>query len=98
MTFSSIIRKNFIYNIRKFMSVYFVNTLIVAMLFIFGSLMFNSDVLEQAGKTRLYETIKMSLVGIIIFSIVFITYSTISFLKYRGKEFGMYVTLGMTTI
>ncbi|MEH6940871.1 ABC transporter permease [Bacillus sp. JJ722] len=97
MTFSSIIRKNFIHNIRKFMSVYFVNTLIVVMLFIFGSLMFNSDVLEQAGKTKLYEAITMSLVGIIIFSIVFITYSNISFLKYRGKEFGMYITLGMTT-
>ncbi|WP_042352957.1 ABC transporter permease [Bacillus massiliigorillae] len=97
MTFSAIIRKNFIYNIKKFMSMYFVNTLIVAMLFIFGSLMFNSDVLEQVGQTTLYETIKSALLVLVLFSIVFITYSNISFLKYRGKEFGMYITLGMTT-
>lgn len=97
MTFSSIIRKNFIHNVKKFMSIYFVNTLIIAMLFIFGSLMFNSDVLEQVGKTTFYETIKLALLGLVLFSIVFITYSNISFLKYRGKEFGMYFTLGMTT-
>ena len=85
MTFSSIIRKNFVYNIKKFMSVYFVNTLIVAMLFIFGSLMFNSDVLEQVGETTLYETIRSALLVLIMFSVMFITYSTVSFLKYRGK-------------
>ncbi|MDQ0089928.1 ABC-type antimicrobial peptide transport system permease subunit [Paenibacillus anaericanus] len=97
MTFSSIVRKNFIYNARKYMSLYFVNTLIVAILFMFGSLLFNSDVYRQVGTTTLYEVIKSALMGVVLFSIVFITYSNISFMKYRGKEFGMYITLGMTT-
>ena len=97
MTFSSIIRKNFIYNFKKYMSLYFVNTLIVAILFMFGSLFYNSDVLEQVGETTLYETIKTALLCVVLFSIVFITYSNVTFLKYRGKEFGMYITLGMTT-
>lgn len=97
MTFSSIVRKNFIYNTRKYMSLYFVNTLIVAILFMFGSLLFNSDVYRQVGTTTLYEVIKSALMGVVLFSIVFITYSNISFMKYRGKEFGMYITLGMTT-
>lgn len=97
MTFSSIVRKNFIYNVRKYMSLYFVNTLIVAILFMFGSLLFNSDVYRQVGTTTLYEVIKSALMGVVLFSIVFITYSNISFMKYRGKEFGMYITLGMTT-
>lgn len=97
MTFSSIIRKNFSYNFNKFISFYFVNSLIIAMLFMYGSLIYNPSILESIGKTTLYETVNMALMGIILFSIVFITYTNISFLKNRGKEFGMYLTLGMTT-
>ncbi|WP_010299413.1 ABC transporter permease [Clostridium senegalense] len=97
MTFSSIIRKNFIHNFNKYISFYLINALIVAMLFMYGSLMFNPIILQSIGKTSLYETIKIALIGIVIFSIVFITYTNIAFLKNRGKEFGMYLTLGMTT-
>lgn len=97
MTFSSIIRKNFSHNFNKYMSFYFVNSLIIAMLFMYGSLMFNPTIIDGIGKTSLYETINMSLFGVILFSIVFITYTNVAFLKNRGKEFGMYLTLGMTT-
>lgn len=97
MTFSAIVRKNFIHNFNKYISFYFVNGLIVAMLFMYGSLMFNPVILDSIGKTSLYETINIALSGLIIFSIIFITYTNISFLKNRGKEFGMYLTLGMTT-
>lgn len=97
MTFSSVIRKNFSYNFNKFISFYFVNSLIIAMLFMYGSLIYNPAILDSIGKTTLYETVNMALMGIILFSIVFITYTNISFLKNRGKEFGMYLTLGMTT-
>lgn len=97
MTFSSITRKNFMYNLRKYLSFYFVNSIIVGMLLMYGSLMYNPNVLDEIGKSTLYETINMSLLGIGMFSIVFITYTNIAFLKHRGKEFGMYLTLGMTT-
>ncbi|KAB3530477.1 ABC transporter permease [Alkaliphilus pronyensis] len=97
MTFSSIIRKNFIYNFNKYISFYFVNSLVIAMLFMYGSLMFNSTIEKSIGQSALYETVILSLTGIIIFSMVFITYTNISFLKNRGKEFGVYLTLGMTT-
>lgn len=97
MTFSSIIRKNFSYNFNKFISFYFVNSLIIAMLFMYGSLIYNPSILDSIGKTTLYETVNMALLGIVLFSVVFITYTNISFLKNRGKEFGMYLTLGMTT-
>lgn len=97
MTFSSIIRKNFIYNFNKYISFYFVNSLIIAMLFMYGSLMFNSTIVNDIGKSSLYDTIIVSLLGTIVFSIIFITYTNISFLKNRGKEFGIYLTLGMTT-
>lgn len=97
MTFSSIIRKNFSYNFNKFISFYFVNSLIIAMLFMYGSLIYNPSILDSIGKTTLYETVNMALLGIVLFSVVFITYTNISFLKNRGKEFGVYLTLGMTT-
>ncbi|WP_278278203.1 ABC transporter permease [Alkaliphilus peptidifermentans] len=49
------------------------------------------------GKSSLYDTVILSLIATIVFSIIFITYTNISFLKNRGKEFGIYLTLGMTT-
>lgn len=97
MTFSSIVRKNFIHNFNKYISFYFVNSLIIVMLFMYGSLMFNPIITDNIGKTsQLYGTVKIALIGVILFSIVFITYTNIAFLKNRGKEFGMYLTLGMT--
>lgn len=97
MTFSSIVKKNFSHNFKKYISFYFLNSLIIAMLFMYGSLMFNSAIVEEVGASSLYYTVNMALMGITLFSIVFITYTNISFLKNRGKEFGMYLTLGMTS-
>lgn len=98
MTFSSIVRKNFTHNFNKYISFYFVNSLIIVMLFMYGSLIFNPIIINNIGKTsQLYGTVKVALIGVILFSIVFITYTNIAFLKNRGKEFGMYLTLGMTT-
>jgi len=96
MTFSSIVRKNLVYNFNKYISFYFVNSLIVAMLFMYGSLIFNSTIVNSIGKSSLYDTVIVSLGGTILFSIIFITYTNVSFLKNRGKEFGVYLTLGMT--
>ncbi|MDK2564332.1 ABC transporter permease [Romboutsia sedimentorum] len=97
MNFSTIIRKNLIHNLKKYLSMYFINTVVVAMLFMYGSLIFNSTVINQKLKTSLYSNIHIALLGLILFSVVFITYSNFSFLKYRGKEFGIYFTLGMTS-
>lgn len=97
MTFISIVRKNFVHNFNKYISFYFVNSLIVAMLFMYGSLMYNQSIIDSAGQNTLSETIKIALFGLVVFSIIFITYTNTSFLKNRGKEFGMYLTLGVTT-
>ncbi|CEO08067.1 ABC transporter permease [[Clostridium] sordellii] len=97
MNFSSIIRKNFTHNFKKYISFYFVNSLIIAMLFMYGSLIFNSEVIESSKQSTLQTTVIFALIAITLFSIVFITYANIAFLKNRGKEFGMYLTLGMTT-
>ena len=96
MTFFSIVKKNFKYNLNKFISYFFVNALVIGMLFMYGSLLFNSVVNKELKGTSLIETLNIALMALIIFAIVFITYTNISFLKNRDKEFGMYLTLGMT--
>lgn len=97
MHFNSIILKNLKYNFNKYISFYLVNSLIITILFMYGSLIFNDSIINQMKDRSLYETIALSLLGLIIFSIIFISYTNIALLKQRGKEFGMYLTLGMTT-
>ena len=101
MTFLSIVKKNFKYNFSRYISFYFINSLIVGMLFVYGSLAFNNEVknvvASNSANNNLMPTIlNMSLLVLCIFSVVFITYTNLEFLKNRGKEFGMYLTLGMT--
>ncbi|MFS0782557.1 ABC transporter permease [Bacillus sp. 1P06AnD] len=97
MTFKDIIRKNFIYNFKKYISNFLVNSMTVTMLFILSCLLFNKDVMTNINITALYEVINISLIILILFSVFFISYTNTSFLKYRGKELGMYMTLGMTS-
>lgn len=51
MNFFSIIKKNFLHNFNKYISFYFVNSLIVAMLFMYGSLIFNPILKEDVMRS-----------------------------------------------
>lgn len=97
MDFSSIIYKNLRHNFKKYMAVFFVNSFIVAVIFMYGSLLFNDVIIKEMGRNVIFESVKIAFSIMILFSICFISYTTISFIKYRGKEFGVYLTLGMTT-
>lgn len=97
MNFSSIIYKNFRHNFKKYLSYYLVNSFIVSVLFMYGSLMFNEKIVLELGRSTIFQTMKIAFWGIVLFSIVFISYTSICFIKYRGKEFGVFLTLGMTT-
>ncbi|MGL4450889.1 MAG: FtsX-like permease family protein [Sarcina sp.] len=97
MTFTSIIKKNFKFNFNKFLSFFLVNTAVIALMIMYSSLIFNDKLLNVAKGGGLERVILTGLGGLIAFCLVFITYTNIVFLKNRGKEFGMYLTLGMTT-
>lgn len=97
MDFSSIIYKNLRHNFKKYMAVFFVNSFIVAVIFMYGSLLFNDVIIKEMGRNVIFESVKIAFSIMVLFSICFISYTTISFIKYRGKEFGVYLTLGMTT-
>lgn len=97
MTFRHIIIQNLKFNIKRFLSYLFVNSFVVAVLFLYGSLLFN-DILAQDVAMRMAKSyIDAAAYAIVLFSIVFVTYTGIYFVKSRGREFGVYLTLGMTT-
>ncbi len=82
---------------KRFISYFFVNSFIVSVLFMYGSLLFNDILNEDAAIKSSKSLIAMSAVGILVFSVVFLSYTGIYFVKSRGREMGVYLTLGMTT-
>ncbi|MBX4263888.1 FtsX-like permease family protein [Clostridium estertheticum] len=97
MTFSSIIIKNIKFNFKKYIAYFIANSFIIAVLLMYGSLVFSKEFTEGSKATGLTDNVMTTLMLMIVFSIVFISYTTISFIRYRGKEFGVYLTLGVTT-
>ncbi|MBU3185403.1 FtsX-like permease family protein [Clostridium estertheticum] len=97
MTFSSIIIKNIKFNFKKYIAYFIANSFIIAVLLMYGSLMFSKEFIDGSKANGLTDNVMTMLMLMIIFSIVFISYTTISFIRYRGKEFGVYLTLGVTT-
>ncbi|MCB2357367.1 FtsX-like permease family protein [Clostridium estertheticum] len=97
MTFSSIIIKNIKFNFKKYIAYFIANSFIIAVLLMYGSLMFSKEFTMASDADAFKGDFIPMLVVMIVFSIVFISYTTISFIRYRGKEFGVYLTLGVTT-
>lgn len=97
MNFQSIMKKNMLFHAHKYVSIYFVYALIVMLLFLFASLLYNKAVIQALEPTPFYQNLQLALALIAAFSAIFITYATVSFLQYRGQEFGTYMTLGMTS-
>jgi len=97
MTFSSIIIKNLKFNFKKYIAYFIANSFIIAVLLMYGSLVFSKEFVEGSQMYGIKDNVISTMVLMVAFSIVFISYTTISFIRYRGKEFGVYLTLGVTT-
>ncbi|MBU3090993.1 ABC transporter permease [Clostridium sp. CF011] len=97
MTFTSIIIKNIKFNFKKYIAYFIANSFIIAVLLMYGSLIFSKEFTMASDADAFKGNFIPMLVLMIAFSIVFISYTTISFIRYRGKEFGVYLTLGVTT-
>lgn len=96
MTFSHVILKNLKHNISKFTSYIFVNVFVISMLFTYGSIIFNPNISEDPVLSSSMDFVYMGVIAILLFSIVFVSYTGIYFVKTRGQELGVYLTLGMT--
>jgi hypothetical protein len=98
MTFKDIAIKNFKRNIKKYLIYYLCNSFIIATFFMYSVLIFNEKLwtTSQIEKGVLQALIVPN-VALGVFSLVFISYAHASFIRWRKKEFGIFMNLGMTT-
>lgn len=98
MTFKDIAIKNFRGNIKKYLTYYLCNSFIVTMFFMYSVLIFNEKLwtTPQIEKGVL-EMLIIPSVALGVFSLFFISYAHSSFIKWRKREFGIFMNLGMTT-
>lgn len=96
MTFKDVALKNFKFNLRKYLAYFLCTTFSITVLFMYGTLLFNSEIVSAVEETVIYTMMLMAFIVVGIFSLFFISYSHSSFMKSRSKEFGLFLTLGMT--
>ena len=96
MTFKDIAIKNFRANFRKYLSYFLCNSFAIMIFFIYTTLVFNQNLLNSLSSSPIKMYLIMMIVIVGLFAIFFVTYAHSSFNKSRSKEFGLYLTLGMT--
>lgn len=94
MRFRDVVIKNFMGNIRQYLSFFLCNIFSIALFFVYATIAFN-DVIFEEGNEWMSMVMPVSIVGISIFSVFFIIYAHTSFVKGRNKEFAIYLSVGM---
>jgi putative ABC transport system permease protein len=98
MTFKGIVWKNFKYGIQKYVAFFLCSTFTIAIFFIFLNLTFSKEIdafMNYAGMGAQF-VFPIMVIIISIFAIGFISYISSSKNKSRSKEFGLYMTMGMS--
>lgn len=96
MTFKDVALKNFKHNFRKYFSYFLCSSFSITVLLMCSVLLYNQNIINKFYDTPMYSMIRFAFVITAMFSLVFISYGQSSFTKSRGKEFGLFLTLGMT--
>lgn len=89
--------KNIKHNIKNYMAYLIGNSIIQCILFMFFTLVFNPKFMENKEFLALKGELNTIVIFMIAFSAAFIIFTTVSFTKYRGREFGVYFTIGLTS-
>ncbi len=95
--------KNLKGNLYRYIMYYLSNMFTVAVFYIFSSFLFHPKVRREplAPSATVHagavNGIKICLIIIAIFTVLFVSYATSIFLKSRGKEFGLLSLFGMTS-
>lgn len=97
MDFSSMIIKNIKHNIKNYMAYFLGNSIIQCILFMFFTLVFSPKFMGNKKFLGLKQYLIAIVIFMIAFSAAFIIFTTVSFTKYRGREFGVYFTIGLTS-
>lgn len=97
MTFRDIAIKNFKRSKRRYLSYFLNNSFAIMLLFIYSTLIFNNEFKNSPSIEK--SIVKIMIfpdVVLILFEIIFVTYSYNIFIKSRQKEFGVFMNLGMS--
>ncbi len=98
MTFKDIAIKNFNGNIKKYLVYYLCNSFIIAMFFMYSTLIFNQKLWTTSQIEKgVLQMLIIPNAALGVFCLFFISYSHSSFIKWRKKEFGVFMSLGMNT-
>src|SRR5690606_21564938 len=98
MTFRSLALKNIRVNWRSYSAFFLSSLFSVAIFYIYYAFTVHPDVVngQLAAASKVKSGMEFCLYLISIFSVIFILYSSGSFLKSRKKEFGLFSLFGMT--
>ncbi|KHF39642.1 FtsX-like permease family protein [Halalkalibacter okhensis] len=97
MTFNQLVWKMAKQNKRKYIFYLLSNSFSVMIYFIFCSLLFNEKISESGQLAEgIQEVMIVPAVALIVFSVFFISFAHSLFIKRRKKEFGLFMTLGMS--
>lgn len=95
MKFKDVIIKNFLWNIKQYLSLFLCSAFSITVFFIYSTVIFHDGIVAGEQADFFTYVIPVTVVGISLFSIFFILYANRAFIKGRSKEFGIYMTLGM---
>ena len=96
MTFKDVAVKNFNFNFRRYFAYFLCSSFSIMVLFMYSTLLFNNELTKNLINKPIYDMMKVALIVIGTFGLFFISYAHSSFMKSRNKEFGLFLTLGMT--
>lgn len=95
MTFKQVVIKNFLGNVRQYLSFFLCSTFSIVVFFVNITIAFNKAIRDGDSMDLMAYLLPITLVALTLFSIFFIMYANNSFVKARYKELGVYQTLGM---
>lgn len=97
MTFEQLTWKMAKVNVRKYVFYFLCNSFTVMVFFMFATIFFNEKIMENPQiQHGMNEILMIPAIALCIFTIFFISYAHSIFIKRRKKEFGLFMTLGMT--
>jgi hypothetical protein len=96
MTFNQIALKIFKANLRRYKLFLLCCSYSIMVFFVFSTIYTNRSFMNDFNTGSIASNIIAPSIGVTIFSVFFIVYSYNSFIKYRKREIGLFMMLGMT--
>src|SRR5690625_2095633 len=97
MTFNQVVWKMAKYHYKKYLFYFVCNTLAVMFFFMFMTIYLNEQLVAVKKIEGLQYVLAIPGAALVMFTIFFISYAHHIFMKKRRSEFGLFMTLGMTS-